>query len=371
MAESLSTSSEQSSKRFEYFAFISYQHGDSNWARWLQRSIECYRLPKIIRKQAPHLPKHIHPVFCDQTDINAGPLEKTLRSELEDSRYLIVVCSPRSVDSEWVNKEAQHFVDRPDYQSGAERERRFFAELNKQVLVVANSRLVSDGIRKHFDWPAEQLRVCYPGFRAVTFSSERRAALRTEARGALGISDDTPLVGFVTSGDFHKRGIDVFIDTATAMLEQRPDLRFLVAGSRMLPSWLQQHELLKADCLMHRPRGARPERWMSALDVFLYPAHFEEFGMVILEACALGVPIVTSRRVGAVECLPEEYAPYVCDAPVAEEFCELGLRLLEDEAARETLRGAGITAAEKYSDRRYAEDSVSIVSSKLESAAKV
>lgn len=263
--------------------------------------------------------------------------------------------------------EAQHFVDRPDYRSGAERERGYFNALNKQALVVANSRLVGDAINNHFGWPAEQTRVCYPGFRAVTFSSERRAALRAEARGALGISDDTPLVGFVTSGDFQKRGLDMFVDTAEAMLAQRPDLRFLVAGSRMLPSWMQQHELLKSERLIHRPRGARPERWMSALDIFLYPAHFEEFGMVVLEACALGVPIITTRRVGAVECLPDEYTPWVSDAPDADVLSGLSLRLLDDEPSRETLRSAGIAAAATHNDERYAEECVSIVASCLES----
>ena len=75
-------------------AFISYKHEDMRWAKWLQQQIETYRLPGIIRKQAPHLPKHIRPVFRDQTDISTGPLLQNLRQELEDSRYLIVLCSP-------------------------------------------------------------------------------------------------------------------------------------------------------------------------------------------------------------------------------------------------------------------------------------
>ena len=81
------------------------------WAKWLQQQIETYRLPGIIRKQAPHLPKHIRPVFRDQTDISTGPLLQNLRQELEDSRYLIVLCSPAAAKSEWVNREVQHFID--------------------------------------------------------------------------------------------------------------------------------------------------------------------------------------------------------------------------------------------------------------------
>ncbi len=98
-------------KRYEYFAFISYKHEDMRWAKWLQQQIETYRLPTIIRKQAPHLPRHIRPVFRDQTDISTGPLLQSLRQELQDSRFLIVLCSPAAAKSEWVNREVQHFLD--------------------------------------------------------------------------------------------------------------------------------------------------------------------------------------------------------------------------------------------------------------------
>ena len=97
-------------KRYEYVAFISYKHEDSWWARWLQQRLESYRLPTAIRKEAPHLPKHIRPVFRDQTDIGAGPLLENLGKELEDSRFLIVICSPAAATSEWVNREVEAFM---------------------------------------------------------------------------------------------------------------------------------------------------------------------------------------------------------------------------------------------------------------------
>ena len=97
-------------KRYQYFAFISYKHDDVRWAKWLQNRLEAYRLPSIIRKEAPHLPKQVRPIFRDQTDIGTGPLLDNLRSELEDSRFLIVLCSPAAAKSEWVNREVQNFI---------------------------------------------------------------------------------------------------------------------------------------------------------------------------------------------------------------------------------------------------------------------
>ena len=41
----------------EYFAFISYQRKDEEWADWLRRKLEHYRIPSSVRKQGTSLPK--------------------------------------------------------------------------------------------------------------------------------------------------------------------------------------------------------------------------------------------------------------------------------------------------------------------------
>jgi hypothetical protein len=98
-------------ERYQYFAFISYSRKDEKWAKWLQKNLENYRLPNIIRKESEVLlPKQIRPVFRDKTDIGIGSLTQTLRKELEDSKYLIVICSPSSAQSEWVNHEIEAFI---------------------------------------------------------------------------------------------------------------------------------------------------------------------------------------------------------------------------------------------------------------------
>ena len=95
----------------QYFAFISYKREDEAWARRLQRKLEYYRMPSAIRKTHPGLPESIRPVFKDTTDLEPGALAKKIRVALDDSRFLIVICSPRSARSEWVSKEAQAFID--------------------------------------------------------------------------------------------------------------------------------------------------------------------------------------------------------------------------------------------------------------------
>lgn len=96
---------------FEYYAFISYKREDEKWGKWLQNNLEAYKLPSIIRKEKPNLPKKIRPIFRDKTDLGAGILTETLQKELERSQYLIVICSPASTQSEWVGKEIESFIE--------------------------------------------------------------------------------------------------------------------------------------------------------------------------------------------------------------------------------------------------------------------
>ncbi|MDD2466568.1 MAG: toll/interleukin-1 receptor domain-containing protein, partial [Desulfobulbus sp.] len=100
-----------SDTRYAYYAFISYSRKDAKWAKWLQRKLESYRLPSTLRKELDgRAPLKIRPVFRDQTDIGAGlSVQQNLRRELADSRYLIVICSPESAKSEWVDLEIRSF----------------------------------------------------------------------------------------------------------------------------------------------------------------------------------------------------------------------------------------------------------------------
>lgn len=101
----------ESTKPYEYFAFISYKREDEKWAKWLQHKLEYYKLPSSVRKDNPDLPDKIRPVFKDTTDLEPGVLAQKIQNALNSSKFLIVICSPRSANSVWVSKEVQSFID--------------------------------------------------------------------------------------------------------------------------------------------------------------------------------------------------------------------------------------------------------------------
>jgi tetratricopeptide (TPR) repeat protein len=97
----------------KYRAFISYSHGDEKWARWLHRSLETYRLPKgVVGRETAFgtVPSRFNPVFRDREELaTATNLGATLVAALEQSACQIVICSPKSATSRWVNEEILTF----------------------------------------------------------------------------------------------------------------------------------------------------------------------------------------------------------------------------------------------------------------------
>jgi formylglycine-generating enzyme required for sulfatase activity len=100
----------------KYRAFISYSHQDTTWAKWLQRGLEGFKIDRDLagRETARGIiPDTLRPIFRDREDFTAGETlpEQTLAA-LGASNALIVVCSPDSARSAYVNEETRLFKAR-------------------------------------------------------------------------------------------------------------------------------------------------------------------------------------------------------------------------------------------------------------------
>src|SRR5438270_7229467 len=94
---------------FKYWAFISYSHTDQKWGAWLHRRLETFRVPRSLIGQPGRdepVPRRLFPVFRDREELpSSADLGANIRMALEQSRFLVVICSPRSAASKWVAEE--------------------------------------------------------------------------------------------------------------------------------------------------------------------------------------------------------------------------------------------------------------------------
>ena len=97
----------------KYIAFISYRHKSKDLAvaKRLHSLIEQYRVPKALRKGGK---KRLGIVFRDRDELAiAANLPEEIHRALDNSDFLIVICSPDTPHSPWVDQEIRHFLSNP------------------------------------------------------------------------------------------------------------------------------------------------------------------------------------------------------------------------------------------------------------------
>ena len=80
-----------SSDTLPYDVFLSYSRADLEIADKMERDLETFPLPRSVRKRLGH--RHLN-VFRDISDMTGNRLESGIEQKLEQSRTLVVLCSP-------------------------------------------------------------------------------------------------------------------------------------------------------------------------------------------------------------------------------------------------------------------------------------
>jgi UDP-glucose:(heptosyl)LPS alpha-1,3-glucosyltransferase len=104
-----------------------------------------------------------------------------------------------------------------------------------------------------------------------------------------------------------------------------------------------------------------PEKFFLAADVFVLPTYYEPFGMVIIEAMAAGIPVITSAAAGAVEDLLDGVHGLYLDNPLsADELVEALRRIRGDCALAGELAANGLKESLRFSWDTIAEQTLAV-----------
>jgi len=174
---------------------------------------------------------------------------------------------------------------------------------------------------------------------------------RGKARGELGVGPDEPLIGFV--GRFEEvKGPDLAVEILHHVLRRHPNARALMIGDGAMKASLVQRvqDLGLKDRILFTGWREDIPHLMAAMDVFLLSSRNEGQGRVLVEAMAVGLPVVAMRSGGVGEVVEQGETGLLVepgDLPAASETL---FSLLEDPAMRESLGKHGQERAlERYS----------------------
>jgi UDP-glucose:(heptosyl)LPS alpha-1,3-glucosyltransferase len=183
---------------------------------------------------------------------------------------------------------------------------RVFRELMKRQYaadgrnVIALSRMVAGHLRQHHHVPADRLRLVYNGVDIERFSPEVCRPCREPLRRQLGLRDEPLLL--IVAHNYRLKGVATALRAVARLRRQGHRLHLAVAGgksSRPYERLAQRLGIASAVIFAGPQHDVVP--YYAAADIYVHPTFYDPCSLVVLEAMACGLPVVTSRFNGASE----------------------------------------------------------------------
>jgi UDP-glucose:(heptosyl)LPS alpha-1,3-glucosyltransferase len=195
--------------------------------------------------------------------------------------------------------------------------------------------------------PNEHIKIIYNGVDTEKFAPFRHRHQRDAVRRGLGIADDQ-LVLMLVAHDHQLKGLPTLIQVAGQLVDQGQKIHLLVVGGRASRSQLAEIGRLQLGGRVHFVgRVGDPVPFYQAADIYVHPTRYDACSLSVLEALAVGLPVITTRCNGAAELVEDGVSGYVVDRDnCVPQICR-HVRGLLSAAARQSMGTAARHAAER------------------------
>ncbi len=235
-----------------------------------------------------------------------------------------------------------------------------FGRNSSKTRIVVSEREREQFIR-HYGSVAESIIVIPNAVDCETFTPANRPLYREQIRQKHGISRSNPVLMFV-GGDWERKGVRYLIESLSRLVTT--DVRLLIIGSGDEKSYGQLAEQRQVRERIVFVKGINTREYYAASDVFVFPTIYEPFGLVIVEAMASGLPVITSRSAGAADLITDGVDGFLLNEP--SNINDLTARielLLSNAELRKTIGERARKTAEKLSWDWVAEKTLEVYDS--------
>lgn len=224
----------------------------------------------------------------------------------------------------------------------------------KKALISKASEWLTSGpeTTKYFVHYGANVKRCYE----YPFSSIRQSEIsnslsvckekRLEAREYLGY-DNSPVI--LAVGQFiHRKGFDILLK---AMAKTCSHAKLVFVGGVPTDEYLNLCKELRLQNVVFEGFKTKKEleRYYQAADIFVLPTREDIWGLVINEAMAYGLPIITSNRcVAGLELISDDKNGYIFKNEDADELANCINKLVTDENLREYMCQNNLVKIQNY-----------------------
>jgi UDP-glucose:(heptosyl)LPS alpha-1,3-glucosyltransferase len=181
-------------------------------------------------------------------------------------------------------------------------------------LVLALSQMTRRDLAERDGVPQDRLRLVYNGVDLQRFSPTHRDQHREPMRRQLGLSDETLFL--IVAHNLKLKGLPTLLKSMSALMATKANAHLLVVGNRRTSTFQRQARRLGVEShVTFLGPVDDPTACYAAADVYVQPTCYDCCSLVVLEALASGLPVITTSYNGAGELLTKGRHGYVVDDP--------------------------------------------------------
>ena len=187
------------------------------------------------------------------------------------------------------------------------------------------------------------------------YDISKKAEYRSTIRKQYGISDEAFVYGFAgrVSAD---KGCTELMTAFRKITESEPDAKLLIVGPMEdgcgvpaeILEWARKSNQVVMTGMID---GSKMNEYYSAMDVLVHPTYREGFGMVLQEAGALGIAMITTKIPGASEVMEEGISCLLVEPKNMLELESTMKKLITDREYSKKIGQAAYERTKQYYDR--------------------
>jgi UDP-glucose:(heptosyl)LPS alpha-1,3-glucosyltransferase len=218
-------------------------------------------------------------------------------------------------------------------------------------LVICLSDYIRREVKSYYALDENNLVTLFNAVDLNRFDPSARPDARDTTRKSLGL-EPAAVAALIIAQDFERKGLREAI-RATALV-QDSRLKLVVIGKQDPAPYRQLAESLRAPVTFHGP-SSDVYPFYAAADLFVLPTKDDPCSLVVLEALAMGLPVISTRQNGATEIMQSGIDGYVLDPPTDVDALAEAMRSLCDAKTRNAMRARCLQTRDRLSFERHME----------------